>query len=530
MPPRPRPAGTQPGLFASHPVAIGLLLRLLLTFALPPLMDDGLLLPGVRYTDVDYDVFTDAADHVASGRSPYTRHTYRYTPFLAKLLALPGEFGWDEGVMGVMFSRRYFGKILFCMADVICGYIIVVLRRRGRQSSRQTDGNATTEDKRGWMQLLDVSPELIDALWWLYNPLPINICTRGSAESLVVLLPVLATVAVADAHSIQGRKGKLQIIARACFAGTLHGIGIHAKLYPVIYTVSFMAHLSRQQQRIETAARKTQRNIPNDAGWNYLLPPPSFRGTQTFPWRHPMRILVLGAFWVQRLFFTLSSVLFLVFSTGTVAILTYLAVHYYGEEALEEGLLYHFRRVDHRHNYSMYWYWIYLARGRAEVPQLAGNAAGNATLAASVWGYVPLIPQVLILGFSSLGIAPYDLSFALFCQTFAFVAFNKVITAQYFTWYLCLLPLCSDRIRWNCKRMYISLGVLIASIVTWLLSAFTLEMLGWRSHRQVWMASLLFFVANVNLLRSILAGYGPQRDAEALSRPGEGWAAKKKAS
>lgn len=217
---------------------------------------------------------------------------------------------------------------------------------------------------------------------------------------------------------------------------------------------------------------------------------------------------------------------------GTVGVLTYLAVYYYGPEALDEGLLYHFRRVDHRHNYSMYWYWIYLARGRAEVilSQLTEKATQNASLTASAWGYIPLIPQVLILGFSSLGIAPYDLSFALFCQTFAFVAFNKVITAQYFTWYLCLLPLCSGRVNWKSKQMYISLGMLIISIITWLLSAFSLEMLGWRSHRQVWIASMFFFIANVNLLHSILNGYKSRRESEASLKPGEGWSTKLKVS
>jgi phosphatidylinositol glycan class M len=204
--------------------------------------------------------------------------------------------------------------------------------------------------------------------------------------------------------------------------------------------------------------------------------------------------------------------LFLVFTLATTMGLTYAAVQSYGHESLEEGLLYHFQRVDHRHNYSMYWYWIYLSRGRA--------ASSALSTSASLWGHIPTIPQIFILGFTSLGIAPYDLTLALFLQTFAFVAFNKVMTAQYFTWYLCLLPLCSDRIIWRSKRMLTSLVLLGVSIVSWLLSAFTLEMLGWRTQRQVWLASAFFFIANINLLVSILDGY----KAKNMSVPGQGWA------
>lgn len=511
---------------ANHPVFIGLFIRLLLVFALPSLLDDGLLLRGVRYTDIDYKVFTDAARHIAEGRSPYDRHTYRYTPFLASLLALPMGLH-REGTSGnwwtIIFSTRYFGKILFSLADVACGYIVIVLRRRGRRRTpvSSEDGATTTKNTNSnigerfiskWWHFQQPTTELIDALWWIYNPLPINICTRGSAESLVVLLPVLATVIIATSVEEEEESSVWKFMTRASLAGLFHGIGIHAKLYPVIYTVSFMANFAYQEQRMyQQRQKRLQRH--NDLQQNIVpngqcsLPGDDKREKArrtTFPWRHPGKIARLAMTWFGRLFFSLSSMTFFIVSMGTVGILTYLAVRIHGREALDEGLLYHFKRVDHRHNYSMYWYWIYLAWGRAAVPELGGVRGG---VPGRYLGLIPLVPQILILGFISLGIAPYDLTFALFCQTFSFVAFNKVITAQYFTWYLCLLPLCSTRIRWHTKRMYCALGVLGFAIVTWLLSAFTLEMLGWRAHLTVWMASVLFFIANVNLKLAIVDGY-----------------------
>jgi phosphatidylinositol glycan class M len=418
---------------AEHAVWVGLVLRFFLAWFLPWLLDDGRFIPEVAYTDIDFHVFTDAADYIKHGRSPYDRHTYRYTPFLAELLAhMPKEAG------------RY----LFCIADALCGWIILRFRRRNR---------AETVDNNTWVKLQD-------ALWWMYNPLAINICTRGSSESLMVLLPVLLTMQL-----VGGTDKSKATMKRAFAAGLCHGIAIHSKLYPIIYSLSYMSYFA------------TPNITSHPQGSN-----------NSFPWTQPKRLLRLILLWAKRLF-TPIPLVFLVTSIATFVALTYLAVHWYGDIALQEGLLYHFSRVDHRHNYSMYWYWIYLARARP---------ATNLKL----MGQLLLLPQMVLLVYSSLGIAPFNLGLALFVQTYLFVTHNKVITAQYFTWYLCLLPLCSDSLKLT-KRVKGSLVGLLLSIAFWLGSAYCLEMQGMAVHQLVWMASVLYFFANVNLMGALLRSH-----------------------
>lgn len=461
---------------------------MLLMVLLPLLLDDGILLQGVKYTDIDYDVFIDASRYTSQGQSPFKRHTYRYTPFLAVILSYSSEDIWWR-------KERYFGRTLFCVADALCGLVILHLRRKARVK-RKSSPDLTAEDKKRF----HLSPELQDALWWLYNPLPINICTRGSAESFVVLLSVLATVSIV---TIKGQTNSLFLL-QALVGGAVHGLAVHAKLYPIIYTASYMAYFAYEGER-----RTSTNRISKVGGWkNQMKPFESNNGKlqdsqrYPFPWFQPGRLIQLVKLWIFRVLAP-TPILFFASSVITFGTLTHLAVKFYGHVALEEGLLYHFSRVDHRHNYSMFWYWIYLARAR--VVDLGGKMASSSL---ATMGRVLLLPQIILLLFSSMGIAPYDLSFALFLQTFFFVAINKVITAQYFTWYLVLLPLCSDRINWSEKDMIFSLGFLGASIVTWLLSAFCLEMKGMAVHLQVWLASILFFVANVNLFRVMLKNYG----------------------
>lgn len=62
----------------------------------------------VRYTDIDYFVFSDAAALMASGKSPYERSTYRYSPLIAFLLMPNSVF------------HRSWGKFIFSASGNLC--------------------------------------------------------------------------------------------------------------------------------------------------------------------------------------------------------------------------------------------------------------------------------------------------------------------------------------------------------------------------------------------------------------------------
>ena len=61
----------------------------------------------LKYTDIDYDVYTDAARFMVAGQSPYQRSTYRYSPLLAAALA------------PTVLLHEAFGKVLFSAADIL---------------------------------------------------------------------------------------------------------------------------------------------------------------------------------------------------------------------------------------------------------------------------------------------------------------------------------------------------------------------------------------------------------------------------
>lgn len=133
----------------------------------------------------------------------------------------------------------------------------------------------------------------------------------------------------------------------------------------------------------------------------------------------------IEAIYSKKGFFTKDRLVFTVVSAGTFIGLTYFFYVIYGYEFLYEAYLYHFIRKDHRHNNSVYFYLIY---------QLF-DAPNSTTIA--ILTFLPQWGTLIAAGLMFY----YDLWLCLLIQTWSFVIFNKVMTAQYYLWYILLLPI-----------------------------------------------------------------------------------------
>lgn len=210
-----------------HLLQLGALFRLILI--LYGIYHD--LTHALKYTDVDYYVFSDAAEYILHPRllaagplsgyiarkwkifigSPYDRATYRYTPLLA-LILLPN----------VNF-HPLFGKFIFSAADLG----IALIHYRSLAFNKQ--GNARHSERMARILVTSI---------WLLNPFVANISTRGSAESILGFIVVLFL------HLLEKNRDGA--------AAILFGLAVHFKIYPVIYASSVLAYFSSSNTLVNT--------------------------------------------------------------------------------------------------------------------------------------------------------------------------------------------------------------------------------------------------------------------------------------
>ncbi|KAL2823467.1 PIG-M-domain-containing protein [Aspergillus cavernicola] len=407
----------------------------------------------VKYTDIDYMVFTDASRYVSRGDSPYARDTYRYTPLLAWMLlpttwSLPGFFS--------------FGKALFAASDVVAGWLL-------SKSLILTHG---------------MSPEraLKYASFWLLNPMVANISTRGSSEGLLGVLVIALLWAV--------------LTRRIYLAGILLGFGVHFKIYPFIYGVSIIWWLDGSASASASDTKKPASETREPQPKSKLNPQSNLTpvgvASQIFNFVTPCRIRL-----------TLVSLLTFV----TLNAVMYLR---YGMPFLQHTYLHHLTRIDHRHNFSPYSTLLYLSAAGSGSGSSINASPGQGP--SGGFESLAFIPQLLLsVILIPLILGKRDLPGTMLAQTFAFVTFNKVCTSQYFLWYLIFLPfyLPTSSLLQN-PRLGISVAAAwVVGQALWLQQGFNLEFLGISSFAPgLFLASLGFFAVNCWVLGIIVGDIG----------------------
>ena len=210
---------------------------------------------------------------------------------------------------------------------------------------------------------------------WLLNPMVATISTRGSSEGLLGVMVVGLVWAV--------------VKRRVLLAGALLGLAVHFKIYPFIYGVSIIWSLEKED--IEAEVKRKGIAQGND--------------------RNPIEQI--------KTFFNRER-----FAFGTTAIATFTALNavmysVYSTPFLTHTYLHHLTRIDHRHNFSPYNTLLHL------------SSASPSTTSGSRFESLAFVPQLAISAvLIPIALAKKDLPSTMMAQTFAFVAFNKVVTSQ----------------------------------------------------------------------------------------------------
>ena len=251
------------------------------------------------------------------------------------------------------------GKAMFCVADLVAANCVWSIVSMNH------------DQRTGW-------PAACTALW-LFNPLTIAVSTRGNADAVISVAVLLTLWWLRTERHVS--------------AGVAYGIAVHLKLYPIIYALPTVFYLNPS---LANAFNPSSRSL----------------SAQRDLMSH-LRGLVVPTRALCR--FALGSLL----SFGIANAASYTL---YGWAFVFQTYLYHVTRTDHRHNFSPYFYPLYLmaedVQMREDGQPMAGDAmkstssgwfGGNPTgggrvhqspMSGMVLGLAALVPQAALTAYA----------------------------------------------------------------------------------------------------------------------------------
>ncbi|XP_049851304.1 GPI mannosyltransferase 1-like [Schistocerca gregaria] len=402
---------------------------------------------AVKYTDIDYEVMNGGARYALLAKSPYEYNTFRYTPLLA-YLHIPN-----------VWLCKLFGKFLFLSCDLAVGYTLFKILQHLFNEYHSNLGGANKK-----------SSALFYSCIWLFNPVIINVSTRGNAESINAILSVLAL------YLVFVRKNFL-------LGGIIYGLSVHLRIYPIIYCLAYLFYID---------SGSSISNFSYKENW--------------------IKLFVSRFFSKNKLIFTFSAIL-------TFTAITAVFYRIYGWPFLYEVYLYHLTRKDHRHNLSVYFYDFYLSIPENSLVNGFNNPSSDTLLTLNglighlrsnlinaVFEFSTQLASLLILSIKFY----QDITFCLLLLSLVFVTFNKVCTIQYYCWYIQWLPLA---LPWTRLKLKAGLVIFMWEIFVhalWFYFAYSLEFLGKQVFLPLWISGLIYFLSNVSVIASLIHFQNPK--------------------
>jgi hypothetical protein len=514
---------------------IALIIRLSLI-----ILSEILIKYDITYTDIDYYVVSDGSKHLLNFESPFKRETYRYTPLLG-LLLVPNHI-----------ININFGKFLFVLIDLGNGIIIEILlnlqnfnrkkrlekklEKKKKNSNRINSINRSIEnstisgsDSRigslsnnndneeedyfsKFKQILEILKKIIDnpfagySLFYLYNPFVISISTRGSSDCIIIFFILLMLVFL-----------ELEIYS---IAGILYGLAVHFKIYPIIYGPAIYLFIITRKSKLFKSKSSTNSNYEYESDlsslkssnvnktissngyisfffkfftiefyWNLFIA--FFSNIFSFIAKIYNRFKFV-LYYFFKYIFNLRVITFFAFAFITFMSLLGFFYILFGKKFLYEYLIYHIVRKDHRHNYSLFSYLMYIV---------------YTTKFGKIFSLLAFLPQGIMVLFCSIFLFN-DLNLCLIIVTWIFVTFNKVVTAQYFLWYISILPLImpfNKMFLKNQAKCLFMFTIWLILEVYWNSLSHNLEIKGVNQFTEIWLLNIVFFLVNCVMIQQIIS-------------------------